>query len=295
MTPHVFLPLPGNEALAAKLAKSLGGEVGRATLHVFPDGETLVRLEHALRDRDVALVCTLADPDPKLLPLAFAAATARDLGARSVGLVAPYLSYMRQDKAFHDGEGITSVYFARLLSSIADWLVTVDPHLHRHHALADVYSIPTAVAHAALPIADWIRTHVSRPVVIGPDEESEQWVSQVAGAAGAPHRVCVKRRAGDRNVTITIPDLSGLRDRTPVLVDDIVSSGRTIVEASRLLVEAGFPKPVCMLVHYLARGPEAEELARATQAVVSTNTVPHQTNGIDVAEILTNAVRGLPG
>ncbi|MHB2168988.1 ribose-phosphate pyrophosphokinase-like domain-containing protein [Alsobacter sp. R-9] len=120
MRSHVFLPLPGNEALAGELASRLGSEVGRATFHVFPDGEALVRVEHDLTDRKVALVCTLNDPDPKFLALTFTAATARDLGARSVGLVAPYLSYMRQDKAFHAGEGVTSVQFARLLSGVVD-------------------------------------------------------------------------------------------------------------------------------------------------------------------------------
>ncbi|MHB2168987.1 phosphoribosyltransferase family protein [Alsobacter sp. R-9] len=96
--------------------------------------------------------------------------------------------------------------------------------------MAEIYSIPTAVAHAAPLIADWIREHVSRPVIIGPDEESEQWVAEVAASAGAPHRVCVKQRSGDTDVAITLPDLSGLGGRTPVLVDDIVSSGRTIVD-----------------------------------------------------------------
>lgn len=295
MEPRLFLPLPGNEALAAALAGALAGEVGRATFHVFPDGETLVRLEHDPRDRDVALVCTLSDPDPKLLPLAFAAETARDLGARSVGLVAPYLSYMRQDRAFREGEGITSVHFARILGRVVEWIVTVDPHLHRHRSLADIYSVPTAVAHAAPLIADWVRTHVDRPLVIGPDEESEQWVAQVAAAADAPHRVCAKHRAGDRAVTIALPDLADLVDRTPVLVDDIVASGRTIVEASRLLRQAGFPKPICVPVHYLARGSASDELARETAMVASTDTVPHRTNRIGIAPIVADAIRRLRG
>ena len=78
------------------------------------------------------------------MPLALVAGTARDLGASSVGLVAPYLAYMRQDRMFRAGEGVTSVYFARLLADSFDWLVTVDPHLHRRRSLTEIYPFPAA-------------------------------------------------------------------------------------------------------------------------------------------------------
>ena len=138
------------------------------------------------------LVCTLDRPDDKFLPLVFAAAAARDLGAHGSALSAPYLAYMRQDRRFQPGEAVTSTYFAKLLSSQIDWLVTVDPHLHRRGSLAEIYSIPTQVMHAAPLISDWIRSEVKMPLLIGPDSESEQWVAAVARDAGAPHVVLQK-------------------------------------------------------------------------------------------------------
>ena len=78
------------------------------------------------------LICTLTHPDQQFLLLVFAADAARELGAREVNLVAPYLAYMRQDKRFHDGESVTSRSFARMVSSTLDKLLTVDPHLHRY-------------------------------------------------------------------------------------------------------------------------------------------------------------------
>jgi len=140
------------------------------------------------------------------LPLLFAADTARDLGARRIGLVAPYLAYMRQDIRFHAGEAVTSRTFAAILSRHLDWLVTVDPHLHRYHELSEIYRIPTQVVHAAPFLASWIKRNVARPLIIGPDLESEQWVSQVAADADAPFLVCEKIRSGDRHVTISIPN-----------------------------------------------------------------------------------------
>ena len=88
-----------------------------------------------------------------------------------------------------------------------------------------------------------------RAVLIGPDIESEQWVSEVASLAGVPYRVLRKERLGDRDVRITIPDLHEVRARTPVLIDDIVSSGRTMIEAARQLRSEGLTAPVCIAVH----------------------------------------------
>ena len=150
----LLIPLPGNEALAQSLARALRAAsgsalrpspvaaLGAATVRRFADGESYVRILSPVRGRAVAVVATLDRPDDKVLPLVFLAATARDLGAAAVGLVAPYLAYMRQDVRFRAGEGVTSSYFASLLSGAMDWLVTVDPHLHRRSNLGEIYRIP---------------------------------------------------------------------------------------------------------------------------------------------------------
>ncbi|WP_163434697.1 ribose-phosphate pyrophosphokinase-like domain-containing protein, partial [Escherichia coli] len=72
-----------------------GAALGRLESRRFPDGETYVRLACNVSGRDVAIVCTLAQPDEQFLRLVFAARAARDLGAATVTLVAPYLAYMR--------------------------------------------------------------------------------------------------------------------------------------------------------------------------------------------------------
>ena len=132
---------PGREALAMALADTLAGDIGTLELRQFPDGETYVRLVTSPARRDVVLACGLEDPDRKCTGLYFAATTARELGARSVGLVTPYLAYMRQDARFNDGEAIASRAFGRWLSATVDWLVTLDPHLHRHASLDEVCSV----------------------------------------------------------------------------------------------------------------------------------------------------------
>ncbi|MEJ8567196.1 ribose-phosphate pyrophosphokinase [Elongatibacter sediminis] len=280
------------EDLFHSVAAGLDGEIGDVDVRRFPDGETYIRFNVECAQRPTILACSLDRPDPKTLPLLFAADTLRDLGAANIGLVAPYLAYMRQDKRFHAGEGITSRYYAALLSRTFDWLVTVDPHLHRFHEMGQIYSIPARVAHAAPGVAHWIRDHVASPVLIGPDSESRQWVDDVAGRAGAPFVVLSKQRRGDRTVEISIPDIERYSDATPVLVDDIISTGQTMAATIHHLNQLGTAPPVCVGVHAIFA--EGAEQALAPAATIATcNTVSHPSNQIDVTEPILEAIQTL--
>jgi ribose-phosphate pyrophosphokinase len=294
MTGPLIAALPGNDTLADALCRLLGGERGRIELRPFPDGETYLRYESAPAGRDLALVCTLDRPDAKFLPLMFAASTARALGAASVGLVAPYLAYMRQDRQFKPGEAVTSAIFAESLSRHVDWLVTVDPHLHRRSGLGEIYSVPATALHAAPLLSAWIAANVARPLLIGPDGESAQWVAAVAGDAKAPYVVLEKTRRGDRDVTVSVPEVERWRGHTPVLVDDIVSTGRTMIETIGHLAAAGMKSPVCIAVHGVFADNAVQDLREAGAArVVTSNTIAHETNGIDVTALIADGVRQL--
>jgi len=293
MSAPLIVAMPGNEAMAASLARNLGAEVDRLELRSFPDGESYLRFLADLSRRELAIVCTLDHPNEKILPLLFSAVTARELGAAKVGLVAPYLAYMRQDRRFKPGEAVTSREVARLLSGAFDWLVTVDPHLHRYGTLAEIYSIPTCVVHAAPLLSQWIKANVANPFLIGPDSESEQWVSAAARDVGAPFTVLEKIRHGDRDVEISIKNLDDLAGRTPVLVDDIISSGRTMIEVVHLLAKRTPIFPVCVAVHGIFAEASDRLLARAGARVVTSNSIPHETNAIDVAKAMSEAIRDL--
>ena len=293
MRPIVF-HLPGDETFADRLVRALQSERAVLALHRFPDGESLVRLDADVSGRVVVLACSLARPDEKTLPLLFAADAARDLGASRVLLAAPYLAYLRQDRRFHAGEAVTSRTYAALLSTAFDGLVTADPHLHRYHALDEIYRIPTRVVHTAPLIARWVSAQVERPLLIGPDSESEQWVAQVAAGAGAPWTVLQKIRRGDRDVEVSLPDVSAWRDRQPVLVDDIVSSARTMIQAVASIRRVGLPAPLCIGVHALFAPRAYEELLAARPArVLTCDTVPHASNEISVVEPMAHALKEL--
>lgn len=292
----VVLAPPECETLAATLVRALNCQRVDYETRSFPDGETYVRIEGPVAGRPVIVLANLTEPDRRFLPTALLAGTARDLGAKSVGLVAPYLPYMRQDARFAPGEGITSSYFARLVSGTFDWLVTVDPHLHRRTSLDEIYTIPSAVVRAAPAISAWIRLRVHEPLLIGPDEESRQWVAEVADGAGAPYVVAEKLRDGDRDVHVRLPPLDRWKGRMPVLIDDIISTGRTMIETVRHVSELGFPPPLCIGVHAIFAGAAYSDLvATGAREVVSCNTIPHPSNAIDIGPALVAPVQAMVG
>jgi ribose-phosphate pyrophosphokinase len=285
---------PGASALAAGLARALACEWSELAVHRFPDGESGVRITADVHEHDVVLACSLDQPEGKTLPLLFAADAARELGARSVGLCAPYLAYMRQDARFNPGEAITSRSYARLLSGALDYLVTVDPHLHRWKSLDQIYRMPTRVVAAAPAIAEWVRDNVAAPVMVGPDSESEQWVAAVAGLCGAPWTVLAKTRRGDDDVSVKLAPGVPLSGRTPVLLDDIISTGHTLAAAAAALRAAGFAEPVCIGVHALFAQRALERLQTAGMArIITCDTVEHATNAIPLTAPLAVAIQEL--
>lgn len=290
----LLVVFPDNEPFEQALTVRWPVEVTRIAWRRFPDGESLLRLDADCRGRDVVLLASQRDPDRLALPMRFVARTARELGARSVGLIAPYLGYMRQDMRFHAGEVISSVHFAEFLSETVDWLVTVDPHLHRHPSLDRLFRIPARAVSAMPAVAAWIATQVPQPVLIGPDSESAQWVERVARLAGVPAVVLTKQRHGDRDVEVSLPDRASVAGRTPVLVDDIASSGRTLIETLGHLRRLELAPAVCVVVHGIfADGADSAMRAAGASRVVSSNTLAHATNGIDTAAAVLDALREL--
>lgn len=268
-----LIALPGSEDLAGTLGRMLDCPVRTLPCRRFPDGETCLALDPPPA-AGVALVARLDDPDPRIPALLFAAELLRELGARRLGLVCPYLPYMRQDARFEPGQAVTSRMFAGWISRRFDWLVTVDPHLHRYRSLGEIYTLDARVVGAAPALVEWIAAEVETPLIVGPDAESEQWVRAVAESGGFPWQVLAKTRNGDRDVVVGGDLPAGLADSTPVLVDDIVSSGATLAEAAGLLIRNGARPPVCVAVHGLFAPGALECLRRAgIERIVCTDSV----------------------
>ncbi len=287
-----LISLEAHPQLVKGLVQELAAQELAVELHNFPDGEHYVRLEGECKDAIVILVVGMRNPDQVLLPLIFLADLLHEMGASKVVLVAPYLAYMRQDIRFKPGEAVSSRSFAAVLSAHIDGLITVDPHLHRYHALSEIYQVPALALSSTELMADWIKAHINMPVLVGPDAESMQWVQAIASVADLPYTVLHKIRRGDRDVEVSMPELDRWRDHTPVLIDDIISSGHTLLETLHHLRSLALPQAVCVAVHGIFAG-EAYDLLRGfgVRDLVTSNSLQHPSNVLDLTPVLTRGIR----
>ncbi len=284
---------------AERLAREAGLASACIERHRFPDDELRLRLPvdgGGGLPLGVVLFRSLVRPNEKLVELLFAARTARALGVRHLTLVAPYLAYMRQDIAFHPGEVISQRVLGEFLAGLFDAVITVDPHLHRVASLAETVPTRHAVALSAAPLlADLIaaRCGGAAPVLIGPDAESAQWVGAAAARHGFEHAVCSKRRHGDHEVDVELPPLE-LRGRAVVLIDDVASSGRTLAQAARLLLQAGAARVDVAVTHALFADDALQTIRDAGVGQVwSTDCIAHPTNSVAIAPLLAAALQVL--
>ncbi len=286
MPSPLILTFPAYRVLADRLAAETGYDVFPVAIHSFPDDESLVCLPPELPEH-VIFFCSLDHPNEKLVELGFAAATARELGAKQLSLVAPYLCYMRQDKAFQDGQAISQRIVGNWLGGWFDTIITVDAHLHRIKALSDVISPARTFNLSATQL--WVhllRQRSDQPILMGPDQESRQWVKKIAEATGLDYAVAHKQRFGDHTVQIQLPEMS-VADRTVVLVDDVISSGHTLAVIAGLLKKAGATHLECLVTHALFTNSVEQLLNNSgIKKIVSSDSIPHSSNGAWLAPLL---------
>ena len=279
---------------ARRLAALLGLPWREIALHRFPDGETRVTVGPAAST--TIIYAPLDQPNDKLIAILFAAEALRRGGARRLVLLAPYLCYMRQDTAFHDGEAISQTAVGRLIAGLVDRVITVDAHLHRTTDIRAVFpGIEAENLSAMTAIANALRKTGVDPatIVVGPDAESRPWVSDLAGQLGLRHAVAQKIRRGDRAVEIEFAEAASFAGRPVLLVDDIVSSGGTLIVCAKALKAAGVTTIDVVVTHALFAPAMAADFAGAgIRSVRSTSSVPHPTNAIPLDDTLAAALRG---
>lgn len=290
MKPLIFSHY-ASPVFVSTIAEKVNGDIAQFESREFPDGESYLRIDHDCHGRNVIVLANLHIPNAKILPLVFLCETLRELGVDSISLVAPYLPYMRQDKQFQPGECVTSRYFAKLLSQHIDHLITIDPHLHRYNSLDEIYTARSTVLQADLAIAKWIKARIEQALIIGPDSESEQWAASVAAMVNCPYIILQKQRLGDREVQVSPPQANQYKDRTPVLIDDIISTGKTMIKTAEALQSEGLSTPVCIGVHALFSEQAYREMQQAgIKEIITCNTIPHESNQIDTSRLLSDAI-----
>ncbi|HLC88967.1 MAG TPA: ribose-phosphate diphosphokinase [Candidatus Nanoarchaeia archaeon] len=288
----IICSLGHSDQLARSLAKLLRAAYSRIAVSHFPDGDIYLKYNCNVKGKTVILINSFQpEPNWALYASVFAAETAKDLGAQKVVLVAPYLAFMRQDKRFKTGEAVSSRIMAKLLSNCIDKIITLDAHLHRYRSLKELFKIPAVNLTANSLIASYIKKTVSQPLLMGPDWESSQWARSIAEQIGAESAVLEKTRHSYRKVTVKLREKITFKNKNVVIVDDIISTGSTIIEAAKTAKRLGAKSVLALAVHGVFVEDAYKKLKKAASKIVTTNTIRHNSNKIDITSLLVNELK----
>ncbi len=286
--------------LAERVAKEVGVEPGRLELKRFPDGERYVRVLDDVSGQDVAVIQSLyRTPDEYIFEYLLLVDTLRDLGARTITGVAPYLAYARQDARFFPGEAVTSSSVARLFEAAGTTsFLAVDCHLHRLGDVSRAFKIPALNLSAMPLLGEYARENLKprNPIVVAPDEEADQWAGVVAKELGSDHIVFHKTRIRKEGQTSSKVEVDAgsvdLKGRDVVFADDIISTGGTIAEATKACKKAGAGKVFALCTHPVLREGALKRMKTAgVLKVVGTDTIPSAVSKVSVAPVLARALK----
>ncbi|RLE66936.1 MAG: ribose-phosphate diphosphokinase [Thermoprotei archaeon] len=286
----------GSRVLGLKVARLLNAEMVDVQVRRFPDGEIYVRLLGEVEGEDVVLVQSMGkNPNELLVEFLLLADTLKDLKARKVIAVVPYFPYARQDARFKPGEAFSLKTVVKLVEDVGiDAMITVDMHLHRIESPSKIFNIPAFNLTAMPLLAEYaLKTlNLEEPIVVGPDEEAEQWAKTAAESIGSGYLVLSKVRLDDYKVEISSPQLNRVKGRNVLIVDDIISTGGTMSKAVKQVSEAGAKRIVAACTHPLLVGDSVYNILKAgAECVIGSDTVQSHVSYVSVAPIIANKLK----
>ena len=281
---------PASSNLAEKIAKQIGVHMVTAELRVFSDGESKIRMSKTGKNC-VVVQSTYPPTDTHLVQALMLLKKCTDDGARDVCAVIPYLAYARQDRAFLEGEIASVALIAKLLEAAGvNHVITIDIHsklaMSHFSSIQSISSVPLLANYA-------FRLKLHRPVAVSPDEGGADRTKEFAKCLNTDMIVLKKSRdrttgevAVDEKLDI---DVSG---REAILLDDIISSGGSIIKAAELLRKKGASKVYAMCAHGLLIDNAAQKIiAGGVQDIIATNSVPGGYAKIDLSPAIAEAVK----
>lgn len=274
--------------LSKEIAKLLDCEYLESRINEFPDGERLITIDHDLEKEDVIIVqSTFRPQDSNLMELFFLLDALKDWRCRTTVLV-PYFGYGRQDRSFHSGETVSSRAIARHLSLDSDLFITINPH---KEYILDHFTCKALNLDAAPLIGKYFSAKdLSCPVVVAPDAGSKNMAQRVGDMLDCRIENCNKKRLGPGKV-ITSAEGVELEGEDVIIVDDIIDSGGTIVEAAKALKDQGAGPIHVACIHPVLTANAAERILNVAEELVATNTIETPYSKISVAGLIADAVK----
>lgn len=298
-----------SQSLGANVAKILNKQFCTLETKKFPDGERYTRIKSKIPDEVVIIQSTGFPQDENLMELLFLINTSKDLGAKKIKIVLPYMGYARQEKRFKDGETISAKVVASLLESQGiDEVITINVH---EEEVLNFFDAKTQNISAMGPIASYIGDITEdKPVIIAPDKGAFPFAEEIANILDCGCTYLSKIRLGPDKVETRIVDLrcdlssdelekfksnvniDSVKGKETVIIDDIIATGGTIVNAINILKEQGAKSvSVCCVHPILVNGATIRIYAAGADNIASCNTLNSDTSRISVAQIIADSLK----
>jgi ribose-phosphate pyrophosphokinase len=286
----IIIPGPASQILGFKIGKLLKAKVVPLDFKRFPDGEAYIRIDGDIQDEHVAVIQSTFPTDPHLIELFLLLDTIKDLNASKITAIVPYLAYARQDKRFRPGEAISIKTIIRLIEKIdVDELYTINIH---EDAILSGFKMPIANLSAMNAIGAYLRNlDLKDPYIVSPDQGAEFLAKEVAETLSADVSTCFKKRDRITGEIETEPVKLDVKGRDTVIVDDIISTGGTIVNAAKMLKAQGARRVFVGAAHaLLIQNARTRIMQAQVEEIIGTDTVLNEVSKISVAPLIANTL-----
>ncbi len=287
----IVVPGPSAQSLGKKIAEKLNTKTVKVNLKTFPDGEYSLRFEGDLSGEEVVVVQTSGPPqDTNVMQLLLMIDATKDLGAKKVTAVVPYLAFARQDKRFLQGEAVSAQTIVRLIeASGADKFITVNIHAEN---ILKKFNIPTMNLSAISSLAqDFKDRGLDGAFSLSPDKgaiELAEEANRVLGGGCGWLKKERDRYTGEIQVEEKSLDVKG---KDVVVFDDIISTGGTIARAIKMLKDQGARRVYAACVHPLLIGEAKNKITGSgADEIVGTDSIPSTVRTVSLAPLIAEAL-----
>lgn len=278
-----------SQKLAAKIAKELGYPLIPIETRKFPDGERYIRIKGEIGEEAVVVQSTGYPQDENLMELFFILKNLKSMGLKKIRVVIPYFGYGRQERRFKSGEAVSASIVSELLEAAgASEILCINLH---EEDVTDFFNVPTSNLSAMPIIAAYIKKVLKNPVIVAPDNGALGFAKEIAEILGCEYDYLEKVRISPQKVE-TKPKNIDVKGKEAVIIDDIISTGGTIVNATGILKELGASKVIVSCVHpVLVEDALLKIFAADVDDVISTDTLLSDVSVISVAPLVAEALK----
>ena len=223
--------------LTKKVVRETNIDIGEREIREFPDSEIYVRILSDVHNETCILIQSITDNSAMIETFLFLDAL-RDLGAERIHAILPYLAYSRQDKRFERGEALSAKTVLNIIDDLSDSITVINSHFLNNEGVYNFHGVEINNLDAFPLLVEYFKNGFNNAIIIAPDEGVKGYVSNAAKLFGCEFDYLEKKRIDSNNVEIK-PKNVDVNGKDVVILDDMISTGGTMIEASKSLKSMG--------------------------------------------------------